>query len=52
MSFELTRTYARLWTLDGGVVMVVTDLHGDWEGYARCRDRFVELHANLHNALL
>jgi hypothetical protein len=45
MTHGLTKSYPRLWTLDSGVVMVVTDLHGDWEAYARCRDRFVDLHA-------
>ncbi|HET9222218.1 MAG TPA: metallophosphoesterase family protein, partial [Roseiflexaceae bacterium] len=43
---QLTKTYPRLWTLGSGTVMVVTDLHGDWEAYAHCRDRFVEQHAN------
>jgi hypothetical protein len=27
-------------------MVVVADLHGDWEAYARCRDRFVELRAS------
>jgi len=35
----------RLWSLDAGVAMVVTDLHGDWDTYARYRDRFIALHA-------
>src|SRR5262245_9319859 len=46
MSHRLTKSYPRLWTLDGGVAMVVTDLHGDWEAYARCRKRFVKLRAS------
>ena len=37
MPFTLTKPYARLWSLDAGVAMVVTDLHGDWEAYARYR---------------
>jgi len=43
MPFSLTKTYPRLWSLDSGVAMVVTDLHGDWEAYARYRERFVKL---------
>ncbi len=31
--------------LDQGTAFVVTDLHGAWEPYARCRDRFLALHA-------
>jgi len=45
MPDQLTTTYPRLWSLDAGVAMVVTDLHGDWEAYVRYRDRFVDLHA-------
>jgi hypothetical protein len=45
MPFKLTKLYRRLWSLDAGVAMVVTDLHGDWEAYARYRDRFIDLHA-------
>jgi len=45
MPFRLTKAYPRLWSLDAGVAMVVTDLHGDWDLYARYRDRFIELHA-------
>ena len=45
MAFRLTKAYPRLWSLDAGVAMVVTDLHGDWDSYARYRDRFIELHA-------
>jgi hypothetical protein len=40
---SLLKTYARLWTIDSGVVMVVTDLHGDGEAYRLCRDRFMAL---------
>src|SRR4051812_48635908 len=43
MAFRLTKAYPRLWSLDAGVAMVVTDLHGDWDAYARYRDRFIEL---------
>ena len=45
MPFRLTKGYPRLWSLDAGVAMVVTDLHGDWDAYARYRERFIELHA-------
>jgi hypothetical protein len=45
MPFSLTKTYPRLWSLDAGVAMVVTDLHGDWDAYTRYRDRFLALHA-------
>jgi len=29
MTFTLAKTYPRLWSLDAGVAMVVTDLHGE-----------------------
>ncbi len=45
MPFSLSKTHPRLWSLDTGVAMVVTDLHGDWEAYTRYRDRFLALHA-------
>jgi hypothetical protein len=45
MSFTLTKTYPRLWSLEEGTAMVVTDLHGDGDAYQRYRDRFVDLHA-------
>jgi predicted MPP superfamily phosphohydrolase len=45
MSYVLTKTYPRLWSLENGRVMVVSDLHGDWDAYQRCRDRFVALQA-------
>ena len=41
----LAKPYSRLWSLDTGRVMVVTDLHGDWDAYQRYRDCFVQLHA-------
>lgn len=41
----LTKSYPRLWSIEAGVAMVVTDLHGDWEAYRRYRDRFVALQA-------
>lgn len=41
----LTKTFSRLWSVDAGQIMVVTDLHGDWDAYRRYRDRFVELQA-------
>ncbi len=42
---SLTKTFPRLWSLEAGAVMVVTDLHGDWPTYQRYRDRFVDLQA-------
>jgi predicted phosphodiesterase len=42
---NLTKPFPRLWSLEAGIVMVVTDLHGDWEAYQRYRDRFISLHA-------
>lgn len=41
----LQKNFPRLWTIEAGVVMVVTDLHGDWEIYRRYRDRFISLHS-------
>jgi hypothetical protein len=53
MAFRLTKGSPRLWSLDAGVAMVVTDLHGDWDAYARYRDRFVELRtARLADCLI
>jgi hypothetical protein len=46
MSVGLMKTYPRLWSLESGIAMVVTDLHGDWDAYQRYRDRFVDLLAN------
>jgi Icc-related predicted phosphoesterase len=43
MSLALTKTYPRLWSLDAGTALVVTDLHGDWDAYQRYRDRFMDL---------
>ena len=40
---QSNQTYPRVLSLDGGVVMVVTDLHGDWRAYCRYRDRFLDL---------
>jgi hypothetical protein len=37
--------WARVVNLEAGTAMVVTDLHGDWDTYARYRDRFLALHA-------
>jgi hypothetical protein len=43
----LTRSHdwVRVVSLEAGTAMVVTDLHGDWDTYARYRDRFLTLHA-------
>ena len=46
MTFTLTRSFPRLWSLEQGTAMIVTDLHGDWEAYRRYRDRFVDLAAH------
>ena len=35
----------RVVSLESGVAMVVTDLHGDWDAYRRYRDRFLGLEA-------
>jgi hypothetical protein len=43
MVLTLTKTYPRLWSIEEGNVMVVTDLHGDWDAYRRYRDCFVDL---------
>ena len=45
MPFELEKTFSRLWSINDGNMMVVTDLHGDWDAYWRYRDRFLDLHA-------
>lgn len=45
MPLALTKTFPRLWSLDAGSAMVVTDLHGDWDTYQRYRDRFADLQA-------
>jgi hypothetical protein len=45
MPLALTKTFSRLWSLDAGIAMVVTDLHGDWDAYQRYRDRFADLQA-------
>ncbi len=34
----------RVRDLADGLAMIVTDLHGDWDAYARYRDRFLRLH--------
>lgn len=36
----------RVIDLETGIAMVVTDLHGDGDAYARYRDRFLDLHAH------
>jgi hypothetical protein len=41
----LTKTFPRLWSIEAGMALVVTDLHGEWEVYQRYRDRFVDLQA-------
>lgn len=45
MAVNLSKTYPRLWSLQQGMAMVVTDLHGDWDAYERYRDRFANLQA-------
>ena len=34
MSFQRATPYPRLWSLDAGVAMIVTNLRGDWDAYA------------------
>ncbi|MFN8456280.1 MAG: metallophosphoesterase [Anaerolineae bacterium] len=46
MSLLLIKTSPRLWSIEAGQIMVVTDLHGDWDAYRRYRDRFVDLQAS------
>jgi hypothetical protein len=46
MNLDLVKTFPRLWSIESGIAMVVTDLHGDWEAYQRYRDRFVGLKAH------
>ncbi|HSH03710.1 MAG TPA: metallophosphoesterase [Anaerolineae bacterium] len=43
MMFGVEKGYRRLWTIERGRVMVVSDLHGNWDLYERYRARFVEL---------
>jgi hypothetical protein len=38
----------RVVSLTTGAAMVVTDLHGDWDSYCHCRDRFLELEQAGH----
>jgi hypothetical protein len=45
MSITIAKSFPRLWSLEAGTAMVVTDLHGDWDAYRRYRDRFVALQA-------
>jgi hypothetical protein len=45
MPFALAKEHPRLWSLNSGIVMVVTDLHGDWNAYQFFRDCFIGLHA-------
>jgi hypothetical protein len=44
MPFELEKPFSRLWSINAGKIMVVTDLHGDWDAFQRYRDRFLDLH--------
>lgn len=38
--------HPRVLSLEAGVAMVVTDLHGNWDAYRRYRDRFLDLEAH------
>ena len=40
-----TQNWARIRDITTGTLMVITDLHGDWEAYQRYRDHFLQLHA-------
>lgn len=42
---EPAKDLPRVVSLEKGVAMVVTDLHGDWDDYRRYRDRFLALRA-------
>ena len=37
-------SWNRVVDIEAGVIMVVTDLHGDWNAYERYRDRFFDLY--------
>ncbi len=37
--------WPRVVSLEAGVAMVVSDLHGDWDAYRRYCDRFLALQA-------
>lgn len=39
--FAIDRDFPRLWSIRSGCMMVVTDLHGDWDAYAQTRDLFL-----------
>ncbi len=39
-----TKNLARIRDINEGTIMVVTDLHGDWDAYQRYRDRFLQLY--------
>ena len=45
MASSRPEALSRVVSLESGVAMVVTDLHGDWDAYRRYRDRFLALHA-------
>lgn len=45
-SHPQAKKWPRVVDLQTGTVMVVTDLHGDWDAYRRYRDRFLQLQAN------
>lgn len=38
-----TTSLTRIRDIDAGIIMIVTDLHGDWDAYQRYRNRFIEL---------
>jgi Icc-related predicted phosphoesterase len=42
---QLNHSWPRVIDIEAGIVMVVTDLHGDGDAYKRYRDRFLDLHA-------
>ncbi len=44
MSLLLEKPYPRLWSILSGTIMVVADLHGNWELYQGYRDRFIDLY--------
>jgi hypothetical protein len=40
--FNVHHDLPRLWSVQSGRLMVVTDLHGDWEAYTRTREVFLQ----------
>lgn len=45
MTIALTKNHPRVWSINSGTIMVVTDLHGNWKLYEQYRDHFLDLRA-------